>query len=133
MIDILLADNTLQSSAGYGNAIVRTLYGGYKVGSAEMTSANSTLNYGSSNNRIRRVTATNLEDGDIILTYSSFLQEYRAVIYFNNRIYGLNPNGTFGKLNLPSLSTGSSGTLQDYLDTLTAYNAFLVFRPALIG
>lgn len=133
MIDTYLAENTLHSGAKYGSAVVRTLYGGYKVGSAEVTAAHKTLSYGSSNIRIRRVMAANLEDGDIIVTYSSFLKEYRAVIFCGSAIYGITPDGTFGSLDLTALSAGASGSLQDYLDTLTAYNAFLVFRPALLG
>ncbi len=74
-----------------------------------------------------------LENGDVIVTYSAYTKAYTTILYYNKALYGLKTDGTFGKLSAYSLSVGASGLLQDYLDTLTAYNSFLVFRPKLLG
>ena len=133
IIGILLSGDSLRSSSKYGAMVVCTLYGGYKVGSGELSDANKNQVYTNINVRTRRVMEHNLEDGDIIVTYSSFLKEYSAVIYSAGNLYGILADGTFGRLDTAVMSSGAKGTLQDYLDTLTAYNDFLVLRPALLG
>ncbi len=126
----ILPDN-LPDFGAAGGMMVRTLYGGWKVGSAEISAALKDGQYDDYNLRVHRVTEQDLEDGDIILSYTGFGGgAYRTLLYFEGEVYGLNAVGCFGKLPASGLSSGRD--LQSFLDTLTAYNLFMVLRPALL-
>ncbi len=126
-----LPSNRFNPNAKSAGIAVRSLYGGYKVGSAGISDANSSLSYDVFNTRVRRVMSTYIEDGDVIVTYSEYRKKYECCMYLGGELYGLRSDGTFGMLTVSSMSAGTS--LQDYLDTLTAYNSFIVLRPSQTG
>ena len=110
-----------------GEIAVRVLYGGYKVGSAEISVANRALKYDTYNLKAKRVLEKYLADGDIIITYSEFYKRYDCRLYYAGALYGTDKAGVFGQIE--PLAVCSGGRIQDYLDTLTAYNAFVILRP----
>ncbi len=131
VIKRLFPSNVSDFTSSGGNIAVRVLYGGYNVGSAEITAANASLDYDTYNLRARRVMEQYLSNGDVIVTYSEYYKRFDCRIYYSGSIYGLHSDGTFGQIE--PLEICSGGKVQDYLDTLTAYNAFVILRPSLAG
>ena len=133
VIDKYLKTNEIQLSDKTIGMVGRVLYGGYSVGSGEVTAGNKTLQFNKCNLRVRHILPENLEDGDIICTYTTFGGFYNAYIYYNRELYGLDASGALVKIDPATAAISSGTTLTDYLDTLTAYNRFLILRPALVG
>jgi len=112
--------------------VSRVLYGGTTIGCTEITEADQTLQYDDSNVRVRRILENNLENGDIICAFTQNTgKTYWAFIYYDHNLYSFWNNALFSKVNPWDRCSGTS--LQDLLDTLTAYNMFVVLRPKLAG
>ncbi len=131
VINKYIVSNTVMLAAKDSSVLCHVIYGGLSVANEEITSANKSLKYEKVNTRLRRVLISNLEDGDIICAHSGYNDSYTAYIYYNHALYGLDASGAFADLDPSKLSIGT--TVQDYLDTLTAYKEFLVLRPSLVG
>lgn len=116
VINGVLNNYKISKTGKYYNYLVGDVYGGIEVNTSASTD----------NRTMKLPVKEYLQEGDIVLAYTSYGKKYNCYIYLDSFTMLSSNSGTVSKV------TSSSDDMDKLVTTFAAYDCFVVLRPSLV-